>query len=213
MKTIKFWFWNARKAKQDGKPLTLTDRLIMMRSALTHVEQQFVDRGGVSFSATLADDANGCRFKYIGYSNPQRWECLTFIVPDEVEAIMWRTACLYADMPENWQEQAERIYLNGKRPQIYQGANHVIYDTSGLLSFALRKSGKWWLDAVRGTVWCWTKLPPFKPDKVKGWCSEMCCNVWNDGWMGFYGYPEKVFTPLEISPQELYDKLLAIKGR
>ena len=200
MATIKFWFWDAAAAKKDGKPLTWVDRIIMLRSSLTHAEIQFVDRGGVSFSATMADGVDGCRFKYIGYSHPQRWKCLTFEVPETVEAAMWATACQMAGLWTTWQRDFD--VAAGK---IYRGITAVKYDLHGLLSFALRKSGKLWLDAVRGIVWCWTA--PFKPSEHAVWCSEACALVWNSGWKQYFGYSDRVVNPTELSPEELYNKL------
>ena len=66
-------------AEKQGVKKTLTDRLIQLRSKLTHSEFQFSQRyGSVSFSFTLADHVKGARFKKITYTHPTRWEVARF---------------------------------------------------------------------------------------------------------------------------------------
>lgn len=211
MKKITFRAWDADAAKKDGKPLTWTDRVIMMRSKLTHLEIQFDEnRGGVSFSSTMADNANGCRFKYINYSNPNRWKSWTVEVSDEEERLVWLTACNMADCPVDWQVKAEYgdseyfvvvnfdsnyATYNIKDIALYQGNAHIQYDKAGLMSFALKRSGKWWLNALRGILWGWTLA--FNPDDDKVWCSEACAIAWNAGYV-----KGKVFFGTLIDPYD-----------
>jgi hypothetical protein len=71
-KTIIFHAWDAKQAKKDGKRLTWTDRIIMLRSMLTHLEVELVERG-YSFSSTTAGGSDGCRWEKIDYSHKKRW--------------------------------------------------------------------------------------------------------------------------------------------
>lgn len=64
-----------------GYKLSPSDWAILFRSWMhTHTELKFSHRyNGISFSSTLKDDYNGCRFKKILYSHPERWDSV--IVP------------------------------------------------------------------------------------------------------------------------------------
>jgi hypothetical protein len=79
--------YNAREAVRHGKALTAVDRMILMRSdPLTHSEFQFSDRfNGLSFSSTMQDGDDGCRFKAISYSHPERWTTLIIPMDDDQE--------------------------------------------------------------------------------------------------------------------------------
>ncbi len=120
------WAYDAVAAKEDGKPLTATDIIIMRRSArLIHTTHQFSHRyGGVSFESTLRDDAKGCRFKHIHYArHPRRWVPIVKPMTDEQEDRAWKRA----------------LELDGRG-----------YDLIGLASFATSLSiikphtGKYW---------------------------------------------------------------------
>jgi len=200
MKTLTFRFYDALAAKKDGKKLSWIDCMILLRSKLTHAELQFdVDRGGVSFSSTMADKANGCRFKFISYTHPLRWRSVSIDIKDEQEEAIWVWACDMAGMMSTWPYKLPAYLIQHKGCEIiYQGESHKKYDAPGLLSFALRKSSKWWLNIIRGGVWCWTAV--VKPDPDKVWCSEACAIVWNCGGI-------KQIFPTEISPEELYRKV------
>ena len=104
-------FYDAKRAELFGKKLTLTDKLIFARSRpLVHVEFQFSERyAHISFSATMRDGLDGCRFKAIDYTvNPQRWATLVLPLTDE---------------------QEDKAYLKAKQIEKYP------YDLFGLLSF------------------------------------------------------------------------------
>lgn len=76
--SCKLRFYNAIRADKFGKKLTIIDRAILLRSnPHTHCEFQFSGRyDSVSFSATMLDGSNCCRFKDIKYSHPERWDTL-----------------------------------------------------------------------------------------------------------------------------------------
>jgi hypothetical protein len=218
---IRHRFWDARRAQADGKPLTAVDLAILLRSNLTHEELQFGEnRGNVSFSSTMADGANGCRFKYIEYSHPHRWWTLEEDITDVDEYVLWAVCCDAADLPYNWQVNLSPsgsytvsteigkdlcATLTCSNITTYQGQDHLRYDKLGLLSFALEKSPSIWRNIQRWSMWAWTVV--FKPDPSKVWCSEACCKMWNKttsliGW----------FIPTEIDPQESYETRKSWKG-
>ena len=193
MKTITHRYWDARRAKEDGKPLTAVDIAIMLRSDLTHEELQFGEnRGWVSFSSTLADGANGCRFKYIQYSNPKRWRTLVEEIEDGEEQLLWDYCCIAADLDNQWRKP-----IPAKSP-IHYGPNHLKYDKLGLLSFALEKSPSVWRNIQRWVMWGWTCI--IKTDPYGVWCSEVCCKMWNKI-TSLIGR----FAKTEIDPQESYE--------
>jgi hypothetical protein len=206
-KTIIFHAWDAKQAKTDGKKLTWTDRVIMLRSCYTHLEVEFVERG-FSFSSTMAGGANGCRFMRIEYSNPNRWKSIRFVVSDPVEEGMWTEACKMADFPTDWPQRdwaGGFTYQDGKDITIYQGINHVKYDKTGLMYFTLERSGKWYRDIIRGLILGWTLF--IQPDPVKVWCSEACLKVWNKGQFD----PNMIIRPTEIDPELAIEELEKLK--
>ena len=220
MQKIAFCSWDAIAARKDGKKLTITDLVILCRSHLTHTELRFgKKRGGVSWSSTMVDHANGCRFKYINYSHPQRWSIVEIEIPDEVEETIWQECCRMADMPAKWRTIPWPVamnffieYIEGKAMKtrnkniaIYQGPRHIQYDLTGLLSFALQQSGKWWLTKLRHIIWAWCALPVFKPDPTNVWCSEACATAWNKGWLNssFVLDTNLWIRPQELSPAQL----------
>ncbi len=94
MNKCKLRFKNVRRAQLNGYSLTPTDHIILVKSdPLTHVEFQFSSRHNrKSFSATMAGDDNGCRFKDIGYSNPCEWTTITLYMSDAQEDRAWARA-------------------------------------------------------------------------------------------------------------------------
>jgi len=183
--------YNAKQAQLDGKPLTMTDRLIMLRSNLTHSEFRFSNRyGGISFSFTMADGANGARFKAIKYSHPKRWEKDVIPLTDEQEDMIFKEACRLVDVPVD--------FLALANVKFCQGANHAKYDLIGLLIHATKKSKKWWLNGLRFSLWCWTL--PIKPSDTASWCSEGCAYL--------VGMVHKIgVSPDSLDPQELHELL------
>lgn len=109
---MKLRCYNAVRAEKFGKKLTPVDQLILRRSyPHTHTEIQFgPDYDNISFSATIRDGANGCRFKKIDYTlHPERWDTLEIPVTPNEETKGFKAA----------------VDLEGKQ-----------YDLIGLLSFA-----------------------------------------------------------------------------
>ena len=147
MATLRIRSFNALRAKKFGYKLSLTDRLIMMRSPVhTHTELQFGSRfNHISFSATMKDRAKACRFKEITYSHPERWDTVEFELTDEVEALIFKRAQALVGKP---------------------------YDLWGLLSFAtpLRlikpsKKGYWCTEVVASLIEPVTEVP-IVPDEM-----------------------------------------------
>jgi hypothetical protein len=219
MKTTKHNYWDAKQAKADGKPLTAVDIAIMLRSDLTHEELQFGEnRNYVSFSSTLADGANGCRFKYIQYTHPKRWRTLVEDITDSEEQILWNQCCIAADLPNDWQTMPydcsysmsaiigdDMTACTCSDITIYQGPKHLKYDKIGLLSFALEKSPSVWRNIQRWAMWGWTVI--IRPDPHSVWCSESCCKMWNKI-CSLIGR----FMNTEIDPQESYEIRKSWKG-
>ena len=87
MADIKLKWYNARRAEVFGKELTLVNPMVLTKSdPHTHVEFQFSDRyHSDSFSATIEDGIDGCRFLHIDYSHPERWDTLIVPLSDEEE--------------------------------------------------------------------------------------------------------------------------------
>lgn len=193
--------WNAKEAKKDGKPLTMIDRIIMLRSPLTHSEFQFSQRyKGLSFSSTGADDANGTRFKGIIYSHPERWETDAVPFTDAEEDAMFQEACRLADIDlatMNW------MLRNPEAKIIWQGEKHIRYDYQGILTHALKRSNRWYLNIVRGLVWGWTLC--IKPSDFKAWCSEIV------GYLVMFTKPLGV-APDTLDPSELHELLVRVYG-
>ncbi len=192
--------YNAKQAEKDGKPLTVIDRVILLRSKLTHSEFQFSERfGNVSFSFTSADKANGARFKVIGYSHPARWNTREIALTDLQEDLIFAEACTMADC--HLADVAEALKLGGQWGDvIIQGSKHKLYDFAGLLSHALKRSGKWWLNIIRFGLWSWTIFVKPHPDKC--WCSEACAHLVKMAYPDFDGSPDS------LDPQELDDELV-----
>ena len=78
---IELYHFNYPKAVKYGYKPSLKHRLIsraiMLRSnPHTHTELRFSERyyNRRSFSSTMQDKDNGCRFKDIQYSHPERWD-------------------------------------------------------------------------------------------------------------------------------------------
>lgn len=218
MKTIKFRFYSARKAKADGRKMSLIEKIIDLRSELTHVECQFDEnRGYISWSSTGADGANGCRFKYITYGHIGYWITLAFVVTDEEESRLWTFCCDCADLAWNWQEKPydsctyTATVLDGqdmfaariKDLTIYKGQNHIKYDYYGLLTFALESAPTWWVNIARWAVWGWTKVILPNPNKL--WCSEACSKAFNS-------MNRKTIWPTEIDPGQMYETMKQMKG-
>jgi hypothetical protein len=219
MKTLRYRFYDAKAAELDGKPMTAVDRLIMLRSNLTHAEIQFdTNRGEVSFSSTPAECADGCRFMYIQYSHPKRWRTLQIQVEDTEEQAAWVKACQLADMETDWQSQNHPCTFKGTTQEgqdvmacsckditVYHGPDHIRYDLIGLMSFALEKSPTWWRNIQRWALWAWTVI--IRPDPVKMWCSEACSVVFNSMIL-----LQGRISHTEIDSQDLYDYLRNLKG-
>lgn len=174
MSIIKFRNFNAIRAKMYGKPLTPTDRLILLRSyPHTHTELQFSARlYNISFSSTTADGANGCRFKQIEYSHPEYWDTV------EVEVTDMQEECIYREA-QTWVSEG------------------IKYDGLGLLSFSTglniirgRDNMAWCTEACLGVAQVAIEMPKLLiPDKSHPAMCDMVLRHW-------------VATGQEILPRE-----------
>ena len=195
--------WNAKEAKKDGKPLTLVDRVIMLRSKLTHSEKQYSSRyRHVSWSFTKADGAKGARFKKIAYSHPKRWVTDVLELSDIEEDRSFREACRLADVTPI---HVQLWLLDDSQTGILRGPNHAKYDTIGLLTHCLKKHKKGWVNVMRKTLWWWTAF--VKPDMEASWCSEGVAWVTQVGvFLRGTGILEG-FNACDLDPQELHEAL------
>ena len=190
-------------AEKQGVKKTLTDRLIQLRSKLTHSEFQFSQRyGSVSFSFTLADHVKGARFKKITYTHPTRWETVPVPLTDDEEDISFAAACVLAGLTNktyqvrDWAVESYETSLKNKRLIVYDKRNHWKYDLIGLLSFAdeeplVGRDSKI-LAAIRPALWGWAKY--VRPAKKRAWCSEGCAMVIHESVKGF-SYAPDTLTP------------------
>jgi hypothetical protein len=152
----------------------------------------------VSASSTMAEGANGNRFKFIPYNNPTHWKSVAYQITDEEEQRLWEKTCNACDMNYNWQEFLEDDTATGKiNEKPIFGPNHIKYDKGGLMSFALEKhpNDKWFFCLIRGIIWGWTLA--ISPDPENEWCSESCCRRVNEAKIAGRRY----YNP-EIDPQK-----------
>jgi len=172
--------YDADAAEKDGVKKTFADKLIQLRSRLTHTEFQFSSRyNNISFSFTMADGVNGARFKNIRYSHPNRWLFANIPLDNEQEDIAFLAACVLAGFSLNFQTvknwlHSEMILLN--LPVCLYSDKHWKYDLIGLLSFADEEPYKGkdskLLKVIRPVLWSWTKI--VQPHSKRAWCSEGC---------------------------------------
>jgi hypothetical protein len=170
-------------ARKEGAPFSLVSKLINLRSELVHIEKQFSDvYYNVSWSITLADGANGARFKMIKYSHPHWWS--TRIVNnlstiEHKERAMFKKALSLADVT-----MADfHTWIAKGAPGILQGPNHVKYDWAGCsFSFII------------------TQLRIWAPHYVKMWCSEGVKTVIAAGhkWYANWGKRADEATPDDV---------------
>jgi len=160
MSYITIHSYNPIMAALYGKKKSKTDRLINLRSELTHTEIQFSERyGGISFSATLKDGCKCARFKMIGYSHPERWCSVKLWVTVEQESNMFTKACKMADMMGmiNWTYDdifSSSLWKNDLQLSgfCYRGPNPFKYDTSRVvLSFISKRRI---IPGRKNYVWC-----------------------------------------------------------
>lgn len=196
--------YDAKRAKLDGKPLELSDRIIMLRSDITHTEWQFSPRyAGWSFSFTKADKADGARFKAITYSHPNRWVNAPWPLTDEQEDDCWAAACTWANIPTFAPNEMRLMLKHQTDTGIIQGPKHHKYDTVGLLTHALKPSDKVWLNLLRGVLWGWTLVVQAHP--TKQWCSR------SSGKLAKIGEPAFMVNPDTLDPAECVAAMIAYR--
>jgi hypothetical protein len=132
------------------------DRLIGLRSSETHSEFQFSARyGGVSASATMADDCHCFRFKNIDYTKHlRRWKAVYVYLTDEQEDAVMLEACKMAGLPPLL-ICAEQSFSDMEPNQMFYREGALKYDLLGV-SFSF-VSPKW-------RIW--------RPHDKWVWCSE-----------------------------------------
>ena len=87
--------YNYVRAEIFGKKPTWMNRAISLRSKpQVHTEIQYSERfNSISFSSTMQDGDNGCRFKEIKYSHElQRWDTVIAPMTDEEEDLSFEKA-------------------------------------------------------------------------------------------------------------------------
>jgi hypothetical protein len=134
---------------------TKSDRLINLRSVLTHSEFRFSMRyGGISVSATMADDCRCFRFKMIDYDkHPKRWVASIVTLTYEEEDAIFMEALKMAGY-EPW--YAPHMKMNIKYSctgQIFYNKGALKYDLAGVsFSFIIPKWRLW--RPHEEWVWC-----------------------------------------------------------
>ncbi len=151
--------WNKKMMLLYGDKLTGTQRAIGWRSNGLHTEIHFSpDYGGIWWSCTTADGADGCRFKMINRSHPYRQSVVRIYVTKEQEARLFAKCCEMADVDSMWYD-AQNDSGFGFEGLILYGPNHIKYDRWGArLAFILK--------------WEWWKM-----HRVKMICNEAVANV------------------------------------
>ena len=156
---MRYRSYNPTLARLYGKKPSRTDRLIQHRSELTHTEIQFSDRyGGISFSATMADDCKCARFKMIAYSHPERWCTTELEMTDEQEDAVFEKCCEMADIDRECLE----VWLLGCDDSM-PADGYLHYGDDAL---------KYDLNAVRFSFI--TKLNLWRGHEKKVFCTESC---------------------------------------
>lgn len=186
---MKYHSYSPVLAQLHGKKPSWVDRFISMRSDLSHTEIQFSDRyGGISFSATMADDCKCARFKMIGYKHPERWLTTPLQVTDEQEDAIFKKCCEMADV-----SSIHKLTVFGIQNTFFEdmdnnrcffGPNALKYDLAqvsfGFISKLRIKRG----DKMR--VFCteavyialmevWPEILSFVPDSFKKDPVMKCC--------------------------------------
>jgi len=130
MATCSVWTFNAKRAHElDSYQLGNIEKIISTTGWATHTEFRFSERYRArSFSATMAEGLNCCRWKDIDYEkHPLRWDGLMIDLTDAEEDMAFWTASAIEGQP---------------------------YSVKALLSFASDwevikpKKGEWWCTRV-----------------------------------------------------------------
>jgi len=142
---MKYHSYNPTLARLYGKKPSRTDRLIQHRSELTHTEIQFSDRyGGISFSATMADDCKCARFKMIAYSHPERWCTTELEMTDEQEDAVFKKCCEMADIKSKLCWDAKGFIEDAaKTGYCFKGPNALKYDLNAVRFSFITKWNLW----------------------------------------------------------------------
>ena len=174
---------------------TLIDRLIMIKSELTHSEFQFSHRyGGISVSATGADKCWCVRFKFIDYEkHPKRWKRQAVPLTDAQEDWLFELACIYAGIVEDVRFKEFVVY------SILQGSldlprNITCQDECFFTDYA------WDYDTF-GVIVCnisHRRILPGASHKV--WCSEFVAILLKEVWHDFVTHPDS------LRPDNLYER-------
>ena len=159
MADITYWSFDP-----DGDPTykkTYVDRLIQIKSQLTHSTKQYSPRyGGISCSATMAEGLNCVRFKMNDYTkHPKRWKKVIIPCTDEQEDLMFAFDCRMANVKCKGSISSPRIWLNDAMDYkgiidsyTYCGPKAIKYDKIGvvLCNISHRRIIKSW----KNRVWC-----------------------------------------------------------
>jgi hypothetical protein len=151
---MKYHSYSPTLAQLHGKKLSwtkdfrskLTEEAIQLRSELTHSELQFSDRyGGISFSATMADDCKCARFKMIGYSHPERWLSTELEMTDTQEDLVFAKCCEMADIGKmvNYRTPLKNVLFMDMGKGCYHGPNALPYDLTAVSVSFITKWNIW----------------------------------------------------------------------
>ena len=135
---------NAIRAEIFGKKLSITSKIILLRSTpYDHTEFQFSERyDRISFSATLQDDDKGTRFKHITYF-PEGWDSIIIPMTNEEEDFAWHEAKKLEGMPYDLIGQLAHI----TKFKIWRPSKKKIWCTKavGRLVYEARPDFYYWL--------------------------------------------------------------------
>ncbi len=125
-------FWSFDPDADPTYKKTVTDRLIQIKSQLTHTETQYSHRyGGISCSSTRADGCKCWRFKMIDYTkHPLRWKKVIIPCTNEQEDIMFAYDCDKADIQTPFHKWNMLSLAVGG---CCYGPNALPYDTLGVV--------------------------------------------------------------------------------
>jgi len=191
MRYIKLRTKNAAMMRMYGDKLTWSEKAREMRTNGLHTEIQFSDRyGNISFSSTLSDGCNGCRFKMIDYSHPYRWSTVLIPVTAELEARLFKKACEMANMDNFYMRQES---LNGGTCGCYYNKHHIKYDKGAAFFSFISKHNIW------------------KPSKTKMICNRACAVLLLEVWPDMLDVKpdrsvsgNKIIDPAQITPEQLH---------
>lgn len=197
-KYIKIRTKNAKMLMMYGDKLTASEWLRKARTNGLHVEVQFSDRyGSISFSSTLSDGCNGCRFKMIGYSHSYRWSTIYIAVTADQEVRLFVKACEMADIVSDSTYRTDDTegwyYVNKDDEGCIYGPDHIKYDKGAAFFSFISKRNIW------------------KPSKTKMICNRACAVLMLEVWPDLLD--AHAWNPYDISGENTKGLPMAVVNR